>query len=46
MSNIIVSDKEKPKKRLINEYDDAGNSIENDPCFMESESESETEDDK
>ena len=45
VSNITVSDKEKPKRRLIDEYDDEGNYIGDDPRFMECQSESDTEDD-
>ena len=43
--NTNLADKEKPKKRLIDEYDDDGNYIGDDPRFKDSESESETEDD-
>ena len=43
--NTNLADKEKPKKRLIDQYDDDGNYIGDDPRFKDSESESETEDD-
>ena len=39
-----LADEQKPRRRLIVEYDDDGNYIGDDPRFMDSESESETED--
>ena len=43
--NTHLGDIEKPQKRLIDEYDDNWNYIGDDPHFMESDLESETEHD-
>ena len=37
--NIYLGEEEMPKKRLVDEYDDDGNYIGDDSCFMDSESE-------